>query len=400
MKKLLLLGGLRYLIPVIESAHELGYYVITCDYLPDNIAHKYSDKYFNANITDKEAILKLAKKQKVDGIMSFAVDPGVTTAAYVCEKLNLPSCGPYKSVEILQNKALFREFLADNNFNVPKAKGYLEIEDALADASFFKWPIIVKPVDAAGSKGVSKVLNVNAFENSIKNAISYSPTKQFIVEEFIEQSGFPSDSDSLSIDGELVFFTLSNQRFDSNAANPYTPAGFSWPSNMALKHQEELRNEVQRLLSLLKMQTSVYNIEARVSTDNKVYIMEVAPRGGGNRLAEMVKLASGIDLILYAVKAAVGEKINLTEKPNYIDYWGEIILHSDKEGYFNRLFIDEEIKHLIYEIDLWIKEGSFIKSFTGANETIGTIIIRGKNQQQIDEIIANYKKWIKIFVNY
>jgi len=398
MKKLLLLGGLRYLIPVIESAHELGYYVITCDYLPNNIAHKYSDKYFNVNITDKEAVLKLAKEQKVDGIMSFAVDPGVTTAAFVCEKLNLPSCGPYESVRILQNKALFRDFLSKNNFNVPKAKGYLKIEDAIADARFFKWPVIVKPVDSAGSKGVSKVLNVDAFEKSIKNAIFYSPTKQFIVEEFIEQSGFPSDSDSLSIHGELVFFTLSNQRFDAKAANPYTPAGFSWPSAMESKHQEELRNEVQRLLSLLKMQTSVYNIEARVGTDNKAYIMEVSPRGGGNRLAEMVKLASGIDLISYAVKAAVGEKINQTEKPTYIDYWGEIILHSDKEGYFDRLIIDDEIKNLIYEIDLWIEKGSYIKPFTGANETIGTIIIRGKKQHQIDELTSNYKEWLKIFV--
>lgn len=399
MKKLLLLGGLRYLIPVIESAHELGYYVITCDYLPDNIAHKYSDNYFNINITDKEAILKLAKNQKVDGIMSFAVDPGVVTAAYVCEKLGLPSCGPYESVKILQNKALFRDFLSKNNFNVPNAKGYLRIKDALDDISFFKLPVIVKPVDSAGSKGVTKVSSIDTFEKSIKNAISFSPTKQFIVEEFIEQSGFPSDSDSFSIDGELVFFTLSKQRFDLNAANPFTPAGFSWPSDMVTYQQEELRNEVQRLLSLLKMRTSIYNIEARVGTDNKVYIMEVSPRGGGNRLAEMIKLATGADLISYAVKAAVGEKINPSEKFTYIGHWGEIILHSDKEGYFNQLIIDEEIKNLIYEIDLWIKKGSFIKPFTGANESIGTIVIRGKNQNQVDEIISNYKKWIKIIVN-
>ena len=399
MKKLLLLGGLRYLIPVIKTAHELGYYVATCDYIPDNIAHKYSDQYFNVNITDKEAILKLAKEQRVDGIMSFAVDPGVTTAAYVCEKLGLPSCGPFKSVAILQNKALFREFLSKNDFNVPKAKGYKKIDDALADANFFKWPVIVKPVDSAGSKGVSKVTNIDDLEKSIRNAITYSPTKQFIVEEYIKALEYPTDSDSFSIDGDLVLFTLSNQHFDINAANPYTPSGFSYPPTMGSKHQEELRNELQRLLSLLKMGTSLYNIEARVGTDKKVYIMEVSPRGGGNRLAEMVKLASGIDLISYAVKAAVGEKIKLTEKPNYNDYWGEIILHTDKEGYFKRLFINEEIKHLIYELDLWVKEGSFIKPFTGANETIGTIFIKGKSRHQVDEIISNYRNWIKIILN-
>ena len=88
-KKLLLLGGLRYLLPVIESAHELGYYVITCDYIPDNIAHKYSDEYHNVSIVDKEAVLSLARELQIDGIMSFAVDPGVITAAYVQEQMGL-----------------------------------------------------------------------------------------------------------------------------------------------------------------------------------------------------------------------------------------------------------------------------------------------------------------------
>ncbi|HIZ02146.1 MAG TPA: carboxylate--amine ligase, partial [Candidatus Bacteroides merdipullorum] len=61
-KKLMLLGGLRYLLPVIEAAHKLGIYVITCDYIPDNIAHKYSDEYHNVSIVDKEAVLELARK--------------------------------------------------------------------------------------------------------------------------------------------------------------------------------------------------------------------------------------------------------------------------------------------------------------------------------------------------
>ena len=77
-KKILMLGGLRYLIPVIQAAHELEYYVITCDYLPHNVAHKYADEYHNISITDKNAVLELAKELKINGIMSFAVDPGVS----------------------------------------------------------------------------------------------------------------------------------------------------------------------------------------------------------------------------------------------------------------------------------------------------------------------------------
>ena len=138
MKKLLLLGGLRYLVPIIKTAQGLGHYVITCDYLPDNIAHKYSDEYHNVNITEKEAVLNLAEDLKIEGIMSFAVDPGVITASYVADKLGLPGC-PYNSVVILQNKALFREFLTEHGFNVPKAKGYKTFEEAIKEINIFKF---------------------------------------------------------------------------------------------------------------------------------------------------------------------------------------------------------------------------------------------------------------------
>ena len=168
MKKLMILGGARYALPVIEAAHKLGIYVITCDYLPDNIAHKYSDEYCNVSIIDKEKTLEAAKKLKIDGIMSFACDPGVITAAYVAEKMGLPNVGPYESVCILQNKGKFREFLKENNFTVPTAKSYKKIEDALNDIDKFNWPVIVKPTDSAGSKGVTRVDDKELLKESIE----------------------------------------------------------------------------------------------------------------------------------------------------------------------------------------------------------------------------------------
>ena len=151
----MILGGSRYALPVIEAAHKLGIYTITCDYLPDNIAHKYSDEYCNVSIIEKEKVLEAAQQLHIDGIMSFACDPGVVTAAYVAEQMGLPNVGPYESVCILQNKGKFREFLTKNGFNVPAAKSYKKVEDAVKDAGIFHWPVIVKPTDSAGSKGVT-----------------------------------------------------------------------------------------------------------------------------------------------------------------------------------------------------------------------------------------------------
>jgi len=288
MKKLLLLGGLRYLIPVIKSAQKMGFYVITCDYLPDNPAHKYSNEYHNISILDKEAVLELAQRLKIDGVMSFAVDPGVATATYVSGKLNLPSPGPYESILILQNKGLFREFLEQHNFNVPKSKTYTNSDQAIQELSYFELPVIVKPVDSAGSKGVMKVTHKNELSNVIQKALSFSPSKTIIIEEFLEAKNFSSDTDCFSVNGELKFISFSNQRFDSESPNPFTPSAYSWPSTISEENQTLLKSELQRLIHLLKMKSSVYNIEVREATNGKAYIMEVSPRGGGNRLSEML----------------------------------------------------------------------------------------------------------------
>ncbi len=399
MKKLMLLGGLRYLIPVIEAAHKEGFHVITCDYLPDNIAHKYSDEYHNVSITDREAVLELAKRLNIDGIMSFAVDPGVITAAYVAEKLKLPTCAPYKSVEILQNKSLFRQFLSKHKFNVPKAKSFKKYHDSLREIDSFTFPIIVKPIDSAGSKGVTNVTRKEELEEACSIALSFSKIGEFIIEEFIESIDFPSDSESFSIDGELVCCSFSNQRFDKTAPNPFTPSAFSWPSSMTTIQQEKLKSEIQRLLRLLEMKSSIYNIETRVGIDGRGYIMEVSPRGGGNRLAEMLRFATGIDLISAAVKAAVGDKIDSIPSIKYNGHWAEVILHSNKDGVFEKIVFDDDFKHKhVIEIDLWVQKGDFVKKFTGANSSIGTLVLKFESQMQLSELMSKRDDYFQVII--
>lgn len=397
MKKVLLLGGSKYIIPVIDACHKLGYKAITCDYLPDNISHKYSDEYYNVSIIDKDAVLELAKNLEVDGIMSFACDPGVETMAYVCEKLRLPCVGSYKSVLTLQDKTLFRKFLTDNGFNVPKAKGYEDVKDALGDTESFRWPVIVKPADSAGSKGVTKVVSPDELEMAAQYAVKFSKTRRFIVEEFIEQKGYSSDSDSFSVDGKLVFASFANQRFDKSATNPFTPSAYSWPSDMPKSVQEELRTELQRLIDLLELKTSIYNIETRQGTDGKPYIMEVSPRGGGNRLSEMLRYATGTDLILNAVRACVGDEIeDISNGPVYNGCWAEIILHADNDGRFLKLWIDESIAECVKEEDLWVKAGDEVHKFTGANEAIGTLVLRFENEEVLKSVVDNIHDYVKV----
>ena len=395
-KKLMLLGGIRYLLPVIKAAHEQGYYVITADYLPDNIAHQYSDEYVNVSIIDKEAVLKVAREKKIDGIMSFGVDPGVIAASYVQNQMKLPSFGPFESVNILQHKDKFRTFLAENGFNVPWAYGFSSETEAWEARDKFTYPLIVKPTDSAGSKGCTRVDSVDDLMASIQYAFKYTISGHIIIEEFLEKKGCSSDTDSYAQDGQLKFVSFSAQRFDTNAVNPYTPSAYSWPSTFTKEEETYLTNEIQRLITLLNMKTSVFNIEVRVATNNKPYIMELTPRGGGNRLCEMLRYATGVDMITAITRAIVGDKPDEIEQKPYNGNWAEIILHADKDGEFVELKIDPALPAEVVEEDLWVKPGDFVHGFEAANDAIGTLVLRFENAEDLEKAITNQSEWLKV----
>ena len=397
-KRLMLLGGIRYLLPVIKAAHEQGYYVITADYLPDNIAHKYSDEYVNVSIIDKEAVLKVAREKEIDGIMSFGVDPGVIAASYVQNQMGLPSFGPFESVVILQNKDKFRAFLRDNGFNVPWAYGFDSVEDALLNRTKFTFPLIVKPTDSAGSKGCTRVDDESTLKSALEYAMKYSIGGKIIVEEFIEKRGCSSDTDSYAEDGVLKFVSFSAQRFDDNAINPYTPAAYSWPSTFTEDEETYLTSEIQRLITLLGMKTAVFNIETRVGKNGKPYIMELTPRGGGNRLCEMLRYATGVDLITAITRAMVGDEQGLVEQKQYEGHWAEIILHADKGGVFQGIEINPTLNAEVVETDLWVNPGDTIRGFEGANDAIGTLVLKFDTIQDLEVALADLSSWLKIQV--
>ena len=393
----MLLGGLRYLLPVIEEAHKLGVYVITAEYLPNNIAHKFSDEYCNVNIIDKEAGLRAAQELKIDGILSHAVDPGVISAAYVAEKMGLPFQCSYRSTCILQDQSLFRKVLSENGFNTPKAKGYDNAEEALKDANNFKWPVIVKPVDSAGSKGVTKVDSKASLLEAIEIARSVSISKKFIVEEFLDIVGNQSSADIFTVNGKLVFPIYSDQLFDTNAANPYTPAIEIWPTSMDQKFQDDLTTQLQRLFTLLGAKTGIYNVESRVCSNGLTYIMEVSPRGGGNRIAEIQDMATNQNLIRNEIKKALKMPLDNISKPICEGIWCNYILHVSKEGFLNSIYIDPEFqKKNVRDIGFTVKPGDKINPFTGAHTSLGTLFLHFESRKELQEKLPQIDKLIRI----
>ena len=396
-KKLMLLGGIRYLLPVIKIAHDLGYYVITADYLPDNIAHKYSDEYVNVSIIDKEAVLRVAREKQIDGILSYGVDPGVVSAAYVAEKMELPFQCSYEAACTLQDKSLFRQFLQENGFNCPRKADFKNFDDAIANVDTFDYPIIAKPVDSAGSKGVSKVEDKSTFEEACRYAFYNSLSGHIIVEQFLEAEGTPSGSESFFVDGELKYNAFYDQLFDKEAANKFTPAIEYWPSAKPQRFLDEIKSELQRLGNLLGITTGLFNIEWRVS-GGKAYLMEVSPRAGGNRLAEILNYATDVNIIYAETVKSVGIKPEGVKEPTYNGYYAIYNIHSEHEGTFNELVIDDVLEKHIVEKEIRVKKGDHVETFKGANNAIGTLFLHFDTREELDVALANQEDWLKVIV--
>lgn len=391
-KTLLLLGGARYALPVIDAAHELGAKVVTCDYLPNNYAHAFSDGCINASIIDNDAVIAAARECKADGIMSFAADPGVVAASYAAERLGLPFQGSYESVSILQDKERYREFLRANGFNCPELRIFHSIDEAMAAADSIAYPVIAKPVDAAGSKGCSRVDGPDGLRDAVEYALKFSRGGRCIVEQFLEKKGDSSDADGFVAGGKFTCVSFTSQLFDPSVPNPYTPAAYAMPASLPEWAQGELISELQRLADLLGLKDGVFNIETRVATDGKAYIMESSPRGGGNRLCEMLKHATAgkTDLIMAAVKAALGEPIGELSMPEYDGFWYQQMLHTDCDGAFDGIEYAPGFKEAhVAEEQLWVQPGQKVQAFSAANHAFGSVFLKFGTQAELDMFRAN-----------
>ena len=398
MKTILLLGGSAQQIPALECAKKKGYSTILCDYLPDNPGQYYCDKFYCVSTTDKSAVLDVAVREKIDGVVSYASDPAATTAAYVAENLGLAT-NPYKSVQLLTNKDQYREFLLENGFYTPLARGYSSINQAKKDIERFRMPVFIKPTDSSGSKGVSKIGNRFNLEDSAKDALTFSRSKRFVVEEFVEKSGYQVAGDGFSINGVLVFRSFANDHFNENSANPFVPVSASFPYNMPKRIHVKIHDEIQRLFDLLEMRTGAYNFDILIDQDENVYLMEIGPRNGGNYIPQVIRYSTGIDMVDYTLRAAMGEDCSDLKMVESTGYWSYYAVHSLISGILKEIRIDRKIeenyiveKHLNYDI------GDFVHSFTGANTNIGILIMRFDSMEQMLYMMDNPKSWIDVIV--
>ena len=396
-KRIMMLGGNYFQKTATLAAVREGYYVISVDYLPDNPAHKYAHEYYNISTIDREKVLEKARELHIDGIVSFASDVSAPTAACVAEALGLPT-NPYESVNILTHKNLFRKFLKEHDFPVPFGETFTDREAARAFCAGAGRSMMLKPVDASGSKGVARIDSMEQFDAAWDEAMRYSLSKTVILEELIERSGYQMDGDIFVDRGEIVMWGICSQHHDMACA-PYVPVGHSYPPVQEKKYQEEAAAQIRRLLWLLKLHMGAFNVEYIVDRRGRVFLMEIGPRSGGNLIADAVCEASGIDMARALVRQAVGDDAAyLKTQERNRGFVSSYIVHSQKSGIFREMKVSPVIKEKIIRSDLFIQRGDEVTEFRNAAFSIGAMLLRFDSAEEMCEMVENMNEYLEIVV--
>lgn len=393
-KKILLLGGSAQQVIAIKSAKLLGYYTVLCDFLTDNPGQYEADKFYLVSTTDKDAVLQVAQKEKIDGVLAYASDPAAPTAAYIAEKMNLPG-NPYSSVEILCNKDLFRKFLSENGFSAPVSKGYTSVEDALSGKANFDYPIIIKPVDSSGSKGATVLHSEDGLNKALEFAFSFSRCHRIIVEHFIEKKHpYLIGGDVFIENGKIVLWGLLNCHRD-NSVNPLVPVGKSYPLRLDDDDIVRVKKTLSDLVDKLGIINGSMNVELVIDKSNRVWLIDVGPRSGGNMIPDLLGDMFGVDIAKMSVKAAMGTTVN-AEIHNPVGYYATHNLHSNKNGVYKDIIFSPEIERYIYRKCLYKKSGDPVEYFDNAAKCLGIVFFKFPDKKTMDSILDRINDFILI----
>ena len=396
-KKILLLGGSSQQIIAIETAKRLGLYTVLCDYLPDNPGQYHADRFYEISTTDREAVLEIAGKENVDFIIAYASDPAAPTAAYVAEKLGLPT-NPYAAVETLCNKDRFRSFLHEHGFNAPEARGYESREAAEADAERFVFPVIVKPVDSSGSKGATVLRGADGLGAAADFAFSYSRAHRIIVEEYIEKKHpYLIGGDVFVSEGRVVQWGLMNCHRDDRV-NPLVPVGKSYPPMLGEADLRAVKDTLQRLVTELGIRFGPMNVELVIDRNDRVFPIDIGPRSGGNMIPDLLGMIFECDVVEMSIRAAMGENVHVKMGDGNPCY-ATLNLHSERPGVFARVELDPLLKKYVIRENIYKAPGDEVRRFANASDALGIVFFRFPDRETMIMMEEHMHEHVRIVLH-
>jgi biotin carboxylase len=394
-KRLMILGAGPYQLTGIKKAVNLGYKVITVDNIPDSIGHKYSHQYVNCSTIDKEGVLKAAVELEIDGIVTFASDVAMPTLGYVAEQLGLTGPGQW-GAETMANKTRFRVFQRENRLKHPNFAIVERREDLESQLSNLTPPLMFKPVDTSGSRGISMVRKpgTDSYSLAFEYAKGYSRSKTVCVEQYVE--GIDVSGDGFLSDGRLTFAVITKKYKQG-----FVVAGHRIPAAISAADQNRVIAEVAKTCTAIGYMNGPLDFDVRISSDH-LTVLELSPRLGGNGIPMLIERGTGVDLFMAAIQLSLGYKVKLPKKAEISRSCGIIIFGSDTEGMLKHLASDQEIMDAvpeIFEYHISFKIGDQVPRFTHGGNSLGYALFDCPPQLTYSSIVARIKNTLLIGVS-
>ncbi len=392
MPSVLILGAGLYQVPAIVKARRMGLRTVACSYLPDDPGLALADTAYTVSTTDKEAVLSVAKRERVDGVTTGASDVAVSTVGYVNDALGLRGL-TLAQARTFSRKDLFRAFLKANGLPHPEFHVFDEVAPFIEACAGLSGRYIAKPVDSSGSKGVHELrlpsTDTGALEAIFAAAKKSSMRGRIILEGFIE--GVEHGGDAFFRDGELV--TLSVTEKQLNGPPHYVPVGHMIPGDLPPEAMALVVDALRDTVSLIGLRDGVVNFDVMVDDSGVARILEMSPRYGGNCIPTIIEYGTGFDEIGANLAVAVGESSESFTRAirERTDYTASRILGAAASGVVSRIPDAESLmrKHegILREMVWDVAVGDPVSRFVSGNLRVGHFIATEESLEALARIV-------------
>lgn len=375
-KKILILGGGAKQLPLMQAAKDEGYYIVLCDRSTSCLGAPLADKQYLYSITDTEAVLDIAQKEQVAGIISNG-HYSLSSMGEATTKLNMVGTSR-ASVEKMGSKYGLREVLKDLEFFTPQA-----LEDADIDRfcervrKNIKFPIIIKPSMSCGSQGVKVIPEYD--EEVLREA--FSKAKPFSIDNRVTAENFIEAKEHSFFEGEI--FVIDGKAYDFGMFNclrsikfPVYPATNVYPSFLTAEQYSSVMEQLTAIFKEVGFKFGIVNMEGMITKAGEIFFIELNPRQGGGANSELVKDISGVDLFRLLATTSMGEKHYYNEikdiKPGD-KFLTTLSVFAQKDGCFKGIHIDEDLQAYVYGRHDFCKPGTMVVKAPSSAHRMGIV---------------------------
>ena len=298
MKKLAVIGASYLQLPIVRKAKEMGIETHCFAWENGAVCKETADFFYPVSILEKEQILEICQKVHIDGITTIASDAAVPTVCYIAGKMGLTG-NAFEDALVSTDKYLMRRRFAEYSVSSP---GFV-IADENYSVENFTYPLIVKPTDRSGSRGVKRIEQPAELQEAVARAQKESFTCQAIIEEYI--SGSEVSVETISWKGKHYILAITDK---VTTEEPYfVELEHHQPSKLPEEIQLKIKSETLKALTALKINYGASHAEFKITTDGKVYAIEVGARMGGDFIgSHLVKLSTGFDFVKGVIDISLG----------------------------------------------------------------------------------------------